>query len=64
MKNIKDKTIKELIDDLHKIDDKRSKLDEAENIIIYELWERIPSLKESYLFQPKGKTKVKEQERI
>lgn len=64
MKDIKDKTIKELIDDLHKIDDKRSKLDEAENIIIYELWERIPSLKESYLFQPKGKTKVKEQERI
>ena len=64
MKNIKDKTIKELIDDLHKIDDKRSKLDEAENIIIYELWERIPTLKESYLFQPKGKTKVKEQERI
>lgn len=64
MKDIKDKTIKELIDDLHKIDDKRNKLDEAENIIIYELWERIPSLKESYLFQPKGKTKVKEQERI
>ncbi|MEI3498931.1 MAG: hypothetical protein V8Q71_00145 [Bacilli bacterium] len=64
MKDIKDKTIKELIDDLHKIDDKRSKLDEVENIIIYELWERIPSLKESYLFQPKGKTKVKEQERI
>lgn len=64
MKDIKDKTIKELIDDLHKIDDKRNKLDEAENIIIYELWERIPTLKESYLFQPKGKTKVKEQERI
>lgn len=64
MKDIKDKIIKELIDDLHKIDDKRSKLDEAENIIIYELWERIPTLKESELFQPKGKTKVKEQERI
>ena len=59
MKDIKDKTIKELIDDLHKIDDKRNKLDEAENIIIYELWERMPSLKESYLFQPKGKVKQK-----
>lgn len=64
MKSVKDKTLKELITELNEIDDKRSKLDEAENIIIYELWERIPSLKESYLFQPKGKTKVKEQERI
>lgn len=57
MKDIKKKTIKELIDELHVIEDKRDKLDEQENAIVYELWKRIPSLKKEELFQPKVKEK-------
>lgn len=59
---MKNKTIKELIDDLHVIEDKRDKLDEQENAIIYELWDRIPTLKLSDVFQPKGKVKTKTKE--
>ena len=59
MKDTKEQTIKELIENLHIIEDKRNKLDEEENKIIYELWDRIPTLKLSDVFQPVGKEKTK-----
>lgn len=43
----------EIIAELDEIKIKREKYDIRENELIYELWERIPSLKNNEYFQPK-----------
>lgn len=57
MKDIKENTVKELVDELNKLDEEIKVLQEKQDVIIYELWDRIPSLKESEVFQPKVKQK-------
>lgn len=53
MEDIKHRTLKELIDRLNNIDKIRKDLDQEESEIVYEIWERIPSLKDNELFHPK-----------
>lgn len=47
------KTLKELVDELNKLDMEIKKIQVEQDNIIFELWERIPSLKNVKEFQPK-----------
>lgn len=49
---MKNKTLKELADRLYQIELKKKQLDEEYDLIIYELWDRVPTLKNEKLFQP------------
>ena len=64
---MKNKTIRELVNRLNEIMVERNKLeirsmelDREYDEIVYELWERIPSLKDDENIQPKKRVKVKE----
>lgn len=63
---MKNKTILELVNRLNEIMVERNKLeirlmelDREYDEIVYELWERIPSLKDDENIQPKKRVKVK-----
>ena len=45
MDNLKDKSLKDLADRLNEIMKIRTDLDLEYNLIVYELWDRVPSLK-------------------
>lgn len=49
---MKNKTLKELADRLYQIEFEKKRLDEEYDLIIYELWDRVPTLKNEELFQP------------
>ena len=61
---MKDKTIADLANRLNEIMKEKNRLkllisdlDKEYNSIVYELWERIPSLKDDVNIQPKKRTK-------
>ena len=56
---MKDKTLFELANRLNEIEQERYKLDLEYNKIVYELWERIPTLKTDENIQPKKKVRLK-----
>lgn len=56
---MKDKTIYELATRLNQIMIEQQRLEIEYNQIVYELWERIPSLKEDVDIQPKTKMRCK-----
>lgn len=53
MKDLKEMTLIDLANRLNEIDREKQKLDIEYNQIIYELWDRIPTLKENENTQPK-----------
>ena len=53
MKNLKQVPLIDLANRLNQIEMEKQKLDLEYNQIIYELWERIPPLKEDENMQPK-----------
>lgn len=53
MDNLKHTSTIDLVHRLNKIDVERQKLDIEYDQIIYELWDRIPTLKEDENMQPK-----------
>lgn len=53
MKDLKHTATIDLVHRLNKIDVERQKLDIEYDQIIYELWDRIPTLKEDENMQPK-----------
>jgi hypothetical protein len=56
---MKDKTLFELASRLNEIEQEKYKLDLEYNNIVYELWERIPTLKNDETIQPKKKARLK-----
>lgn len=54
---MKDKTIYELATRLNQIMVEQQKLELEYNQIVYELWERIPSLKDDVNIQPKKRVR-------
>lgn len=56
---MKNKSVKELADRLNEIIVEQDNLEIEYNLIVKELWERIPSLKESSGLQPKKKVRSK-----
>lgn len=56
---MKDKTLFELASRLNEIEQEKYKLDLEYNNIVYELWERIPTLKNDETIQPKKKARFK-----
>ena len=56
---MKDKTLFELANRLNEIEQEKYKLDLEYNKIVYELWERIPTLKTDETIQPKKKARGK-----
>lgn len=55
---MKNKTLKELADRLYEIDQQKKQLDEEYDLIIYELWDRVPTLKDEPLFQLRGNNEI------
>lgn len=53
MKDLKETLIKDLAHRLNQIESEKQKLDLEYNLIINELWRRIPSLKDDENIQPK-----------
>lgn len=58
MKELKKEPLVNLVDRLRKIDDEMKTLTNEYNIIINELWNRAPTLKEDKLFQQIEEPKV------
>lgn len=58
MKELKKEPLVNLVDRLRKIDDEMKTLTNEYNIIINELWNRVPTLKEDELFQQIEEPKV------
>lgn len=58
MKELKKEPLVNLVDRLRKIDDEMKTLTNEYNIIINELWNRVPTLKEDKLFQQIEEPKV------
>lgn len=61
---MKDKTLLELANRLNEIEVERNKLDLEYNMIVHELWNRIPSLKDDVNIQPKKKVRKYEDNRF
>ena len=61
---MKDKTIYELATRLNQIMVEQQKLELEYNKIVYELWERIPSLKNDVNIQPKKRVRKYENNNI
>ena len=61
---MKDKTIYELATRLNQIMVEQQKLELEYNQIVYELWERIPSLKNDVNIQPKKRVRKYENNNI
>lgn len=59
MKNIKETPLIDLLHEIDKIEKDIEKLTIRRNDIVFELWERIPNLKEEDEFQPKVLRRVK-----
>lgn len=59
MKNIKKTSLKELLDELDKLDNDIQRLMIRQDKIIFELYNRIPTLEDSKEFQPKVLKKTK-----
>lgn len=59
MKNIKETPLIDLLHEIDKIEKDIEKLITKRNDIVFELWERIPNLKQEDEFQPKVLRKVK-----
>lgn len=57
MKNMKEKTTNELIENLYKISELLNELREKEDVIITELCDRMPVTEVKELFHPKVKLK-------
>lgn len=58
MKDLTNKTVLDLANRLNQITFERQQLDIEYNMIVHELWNRIPSLKDSADIQPKVLEKV------
>lgn len=63
MKDLSSETVLNLATRLNEINAERQKLDIEYNTIVHELWNRIPSLKDSADIQPKVLRKEKKDER-
>ncbi|MBQ2870335.1 hypothetical protein IJE86_01395 [bacterium] len=61
---MKDKSIKDLVDRINQIMVEMNNLEMEYNQIVYELWDRIPSLKDDVNIQPKENERPRKRDKV